>query len=226
MRPEIINNRRAAAIPSLEEARALLGGKLPRVFEQYQFPKPGIVLTEKGPKVPVYVASGQGFNFSGRYFLDNYVHPNLESRGAFILDPFALCGEFVDSNALNETRSMADIRKYWERFNDVVIPTVNYGLSIPRSGLLFAVCEGYPVDEGMAAEMADFATNFGPVIAIRSDIRLTENLATGTNPAVKAFASEQYGGSYHESDIADTAYESALLQDWHQERSSLDKLNP
>lgn len=207
---EALIKRKSLGIPTLEEAKGILGGKLPSVFDKYEFPQQGIVLTEGGPKVAVYVASGQGFNYPGRYFLDRYVHPGLEERGAFILDPFALCGEFLDPNLFDESRPLVEIRKGWERFNNVVIPTVNYGLAIPRAGLLFAICEGYPVDEGMAAEMANIATNFAPVIAVRSDFRLAENIASGTNPVVRVFASEKYGGSYHESSVGDTAYQTAF----------------
>lgn len=194
----------------LKEARTILGGKLPSVFEKYEFPIPGIVTTKQGPKVPVYVASGLGFNYPGRYFLNSYLHPCLEQIGAFVLDPFALCGELLDQRLFDEKRSLGEIKRGWERFNDVVIPTVNYGLAIPRAGLLFAVCEGYPVDEGMATEIRDAVAKGVPVVAVRSDFRLAENVATGTNPAVKAFASREFGGSYHESPVANSAYENAF----------------
>lgn len=203
-------DRRKLPLPSLEEARISLGGKLPSVFEKYQFPEPGIVLTDQGPKVPVYVASGLGFNFAGRFFLEHYVHPKLEQEGAFILDPFQICGELLDLDLLDDKRSLLELKRGWQRFNNVIIHTVNYRLAIPRSGLVFAICEGYPVDEGMASEMAYAATNFCPVVAVRSDFRLSENVATGTNPAVHVFASSQYGGSYYENSIADQAYQSAF----------------
>ncbi len=207
---EALINRKNIHTPTVEEARDILGGRLPQVFEKYEFPQQGIVLTESGPRVPVYVASGQGFNYPGRFFLDHYVHPNLERKGAFILDPFALCGEYLELSLFDESRPLADIRKGWERFNNIIIPTVNYGLAIPRAGLLFAICEGYPVDEGMAAEMANIATNFAPIVAVRSDFRLAENIASGTNPAVRVFASEQYSGSYHENSTGDNAYQAAF----------------
>jgi len=195
---------------SLKDAKMILG-KLPSVFEKYSFYPDGIVLTDKGPKVAVYVASGEGFNFTGRYFLDNYLHPRIESIGGFVLDPFKLCAEFRDPRIENQNISVSAKKTMEERFGTVVIPTVNYGLSIPRSGLLFAILDGYPVDEGGSSEIAFMATNFGPVVVARSDFRLAESLASGTNWAVRHFATEKYsGGSYHEDPNTDLAYLKAL----------------
>ncbi len=209
-RLEPIFVRKDLHIPTLAEARDLLGGRLPSVFEKYDFPAQGIVLTEFGPRVPVYVASGLGFNYPGRHFLDHYIHPTIRNIKGFALDPFALCGELLDPCLFDGTRLLRDIKKGWERFNDIVIPTVNYGLAIPRAGLLFAVCEGYPVDEGMSTEIRDAVANNIPVVAVRSDFRLAENIATGTNPAVRAFASARFGGSYHESSVGTYAYQQAF----------------
>jgi hypothetical protein len=193
----------------MKQTKKLLG-KLPSVFEN-KFPSPGIVLTKGGPKVGVYVASELGFSYAGRYFLENYVHPKLEELGAFIFDPFRLCGEYLTPKMFDKTRSAKSLEKDWKKFGEVVIPTVDYELLIPKSGLMFAICEGSSVDEGMAAEMAFMATNFGPVIAVRSDFRLGESLAAGTNFAVSHFASRRYfGGSYHENSKKDLAYESAF----------------
>lgn len=67
--------------------------------------------------------------------------------------------------------------------------------------------EGYPVDEGVAAEVT-YMANFGPVVAVRTDLRLAENAATGTNPAVTYFASDNFGGKYYEGP---NAYEEGYL---------------
>ncbi len=217
--------RKMLQTPTLAQARRVLGGKLPSVFEKYDFPAQGIVITEDGPKVPVYVASDQGFKYPGKQALRKDIHPSLEEKGAFILDPFAMCGEFVEPSLFDQNRPLVDLIKDWGWFNDNVIHTVNYGLAIPRAGLVFAICEGAVLDDGMSAEIAYAATNFCPVVAARSDFHLNENVATGINPAVRVFAHPRYhGGSYHENPIEDSAYQSAfnaaekiiqrILQNW------------
>lgn len=204
--------RKDLHIPSLVEAREILGGRLPSIFEKYDFPESGIVLTPDGPKVPVYVASGLGFSYPGKYFLDHNLHPRLRKADAFILDPFTLCGEFTDPTLFDQSRPLIELIREWRKFNSKVIDTVNYKLAIPRAGLVFAVCEGYPIDEGMSSEVAYAATNFCPVAGVRSDFRMGENVATGTNPAVRGFCEEEYGGlGYFENPLVGNAYKSATL---------------
>jgi hypothetical protein len=209
LEPQIL--RKDLRFPTLAEAREILGGKLPSVFEKYDFPVPGIVLTENGPRVPVYPASGQGFSFPGNFFLDNYLHPKIEAIGGFVLNPFAMCGEFVRPEMFDDDRPLADLRKDWDKFNREVVDTVNYKLAIPRAGIILSLCEGVPVDDGMSSEMSYTATNTAIVVAVRSDFRGGENVATGTNPAVSIFAKEKYGGQYFESSLGDNAYKQAFL---------------
>lgn len=190
--------RKDLHLPTLEEARKILGGKLPSILEKYDFPEPGIIITEQGPKVAVYAASGEGFSWLRNQRLVDYVYPNLESRGAFVLCPFTACGEFVRPEFFDKNRSVAEVEADWAWFNNVVVDTVNYKLLIPRSCFAFAVLEGSPSDDGVAAEAAYIATNFSSMVGVRSDFHLNENIATGINPAVRVFMSDLYGGSYYE----------------------------
>jgi len=208
LEPQIV--RKDLGFPTLAEAREILGGRLPRVFEEYDFPVPGIVLTENGPRVPVYPASGKGFDFPGTFFRNGYLHPKIEAMRGFVLDPFAMCGEFTRPEMFDKNRPQIEVEKDWDWFNNVVVDTVNYKLAIPRAGVILALCEGVPVDDGMSSEMAYTATNAAIVIAVRSDFRGGENLATGTNPAVSIFAKEKYGGQYFESALGDSAYQQAF----------------
>lgn len=222
-------------ILSFDEARDALGGRLPNVFEKYKFEEGGIVLTEGClPRVAVYVASGEGFSWFRRRPLLDFLHPSLEEKGAFILDPFAMCGQFLTPGLFEFSRPYAEIRRDWEEFNKAVV-AVNYGLAIPRSGLVFAVCEGVPVDEGVAAEMAYAENNFIPVVAARSDFRPAENIASGLNPAVRAFArgNGKHEGGYFESPIEGVAYRNAFntvekviqqkLQAWNKKHLGLSR---
>lgn len=206
--------RRPLHIPTLEEARSILGGRLPSIIENTVFTNDGLAKTPQGLRVPVYLASGLGFNDPGRYFLEKEVKPRMEEAGALVLDPFQQCGEFLDPKTFDQNQTVESQLSRWKNFNQNIIGTVNYGLLIPHSKIMFAVMEGYPTDEGVAAEVAYMATNFGPVIGTRTDLRLAENSATGTNPAVTYFMGQAYfGGKYFEGPFAyENAYE--LLKEY------------
>ncbi len=201
--------RRDLQLPTLDEARAILGGRLPSIIESTQFNEHGLAVTPEGLKVPVYLASGLGFNLPGRYYIEHELKPRMKDLGALVLDPFEQCGEFIDpSEMFNTAQPVEEYLAKLKHFNEVIVGTVNYKLLIPRSKIMFAVMEGSPVDEGAAAEVAYMATNFGPVVAVRTDIRRAENAATGTNPAVTYFASDDFSGKYYEGP---NAYEEGYL---------------
>lgn len=85
---KIESQRRPLHIPSLEEARSILGGRLPSIIENTAFTNDGLAETPQGLRVPVYLANGLGFNDPGRYFLEKELKPHMEEAGAFVLDPF------------------------------------------------------------------------------------------------------------------------------------------
>lgn len=163
--------------------------------------------------MPVYLASGLGFNVPGKHFLETEVKPRMEKAGALILDPFQQCGELLDTKVFDPKRTVESQLSRWKNFNQEIIGTVNYGLLIPHSKIMFAVMEGYPTDEGVAAEIVYVSTNFGPVIGARTDFRLAENPAIGTNPAVTYFMQALFDGRYFEGPCAyDDAFE--LLKEY------------
>lgn len=213
MTNNIESQRRPLYIPTLEEARSILGGRLPSIIEKTTFTRDGLVKTPQGLRVPVYLANGLGFNVPGRYFLEKEIKPRMENAGVLVLDPFQQCGELLDPETFNQSQSVASQLARWKNFNQQTIGTVNYKLLIPHAKIMFAVLEGYPSDEGVAAEISYMAVNFGPVIGVRTDFRLAENPATGTNPAVTYFTQDEFGGKYFEGS---SAYEGAfkLLKDY------------
>lgn len=194
--------------PTAEEAKSILG-KLPSVVENTTFTPEGLVESPNGLLVPAYVASGLGFNVPGRHHLDEVIYPKLAEHGIFPLCPFSACAEFIDPGLFDEGQSVADQKAGWQQFNRDVVGTVNYGLLMPRAKAMVAIMEGSPTDEGVAAEVAYFASNIGPVFGMRTDFRLAENPATGTNPAVTFFmGGPRYGGGYFEGQQAyEQAYE-------------------
>ncbi|MCX6774514.1 MAG: hypothetical protein NTY99_00270 [DPANN group archaeon] len=147
--------------------------------------------------VPAYVASELGFNFPGQYFLNEFFYPKLADQGILPLCPFAACGEYLDQKVFDENLSVKKNKELWNKFNDGIIPKVNYNTLIPRSKMLIAILDGsHALDDGVSAEIAHYATKFPdrPVIGIRSDFRLAENPAGNINSAVKYFLTHFFVG--------------------------------
>lgn len=198
-------------IPSNREILALLG-KYPSVVEKNEFTLGGFVKHDDRILVPVYVGGDYGFNFKGRFFMDQWLRPRLEEAGAFILDPFEACGEFLDFKSLqDDNQTIAQRRLVDKGFNDV-INMVNNGILMPRAGYMLAELEGKVLDDGVSSEVAYFASNFGPVIGVRSDIRPGENSDSGINAQVKSYMTiEDYGGKYFENpNASEDAYVEAI----------------
>ncbi|MDP2750661.1 MAG: hypothetical protein Q8O89_07565 [Nanoarchaeota archaeon] len=161
---------------------------LPSVIEKHEFKK-GLIETEKGLMVPAYVASQLGFSFPGKYFLDNYFHPKLIELNIFPLCPFTACAEYLNFSIINnDNRTVKKHKQFWDYFNKDIVGPVNYTVLMPRTQMLIAIFDGgHTVDDGVSEEVGVYAKAFHtkPIIGIRSDIRLAENMAASINPAVR-----------------------------------------
>lgn len=180
---------------ALEEEVLSILGKYPSVIEKAHINEAGLVETKSGElRVPVYVASELGFHYPGRYFLDNVLYPKLEANGAYILDPFNACAEFLPANVFDSERTVAEIRLLWNQFNEIV-GFVNYRVLLPRAKALIAIGEGGHLDDGVSAEIVHAAMQELPIpiLVVRSDFRLSENI-TGLNPANTYFMDKRYNG--------------------------------
>ncbi len=177
-------------IPTPDEARQILGGRLPSVLTQNVFER-GLIVERGRHYVPAYVASPLGFNEPGLYFLRNYLYPKLKENGIFAFCPFQACGEFLNPEELfDEQRLILEQRRGWNNFNRNIIAAVNYGLLMPPSQVVVAVLEGAHADEGVASEITNAHYLGLPVVGVRTDFRSGENLAAVTNPAVDDFIPE------------------------------------
>jgi hypothetical protein len=127
-----------------------------------------------------------GFNVPGRHFLDEFFYPKLKEVGVLPLCPFAACSEYLDFSKLNDNMSVREFREFWYKFNKLV-GLVNYETLMPHAKFMIALEEGHSLDDGLCAEISYFAVTHGPVIGIRSDFRLSENIAASINPAVEHF---------------------------------------
>ena len=103
--------------------------------------------------------------------------------------------------------SVKEFRAFWEKFNRT-IGHVNYQTLFPKSKFLIALFDGsHASDDGLCTEVGIFSTTGKPIIGIRSDFRLAENVAAPINPAVRSVIDyEPYDGLFFEGP---QAYENA-----------------
>jgi hypothetical protein len=179
-------------------------GKLPSIIEKTNFIEGCLV--EQGGKilVPAYVGSQMGFSHRGKQILDDF-YSKLEDINVFPLCPFKACGEYLDLSKLNNKMPVEELKQFWDRYNRL-IGTVNYEVLAPYAKFMIALFDGgHAVDDGLCAEVAYFAAaEYKPVIGIRSDFRLAENIATTVNPAVRYFIDlSDYGGKFFDGDNAE-----------------------
>lgn len=161
--------------------------KLPSIIEKTNVNEHGLVETPRGLMVPAYVGSQKGFDTEGRKYLKEYFYPELEKRSVFPLCPFTACAEYLDFSKLHDDMTVRELNRFWDEFNRIVGP-VNYETLMPRSRFMIALFDGsHAADDGLCSEVAHFAFLHGPVIGIRSDFRLAENIAAPINPAVRYF---------------------------------------
>lgn len=182
--------------------------RLPSIIRNSHFNERGLVVEGTRLLVPAYVGSQKGFSSDdGRKFLDNDFYPNLRERGVLPLCPFTACAEYLDLSKLDDDMSYQVHWSFWDAFNRNVGP-VNYEILMPHAKFMIALFDGsHSVDDGTSAEVAFFAPHYGPVIGIRSDFRLAENIAAPINPAVRYFMDN---GPYHgQFFCGPTAYDDA-----------------
>ncbi len=181
--------------------------KLPSVLTENKFNEKGLVETDSGLLVPVYVASECGFNKFYKRALDQFYEELRKEAGVLALCPFTACAEYLGPPP-SEERPLREHKEYWQNFNKT-LGKVNYETLMPRSKFMIAIMEGAHIDDGVAAETAYFPQYHGPVIGIRSDFRLSENLAAPINGAVRYFVDtgEKYDGEFFDGP---DAYEKAF----------------
>lgn len=117
----------------------------------------------------VYVASPLGFTEAGRRYLGGVLHPRLLSAGLVVLDPWEDPeGRFAA--LLGATRTP---------LRDVALQELNAATGarnaalIARASAVLAVLDGAELDSGTAAEVGYAAALERPVVALRTDTRLS-----------------------------------------------------
>lgn len=184
--------------------------KFPSVIEDNEFNEKGLVVTDSGLSVPVYVGSQFGFNEPGKSYLNDFFYPKLEELGILPLCPFSACEEYLNLSQFKVDMTVQEQTILWNEFNKI-IGKVNYETLMPKAKFMIALLDGsHPVDDGLSAEVAYFAERYGRVLGIRSDIRISENPDAPINPAVRYFIDlGPFGGKFF---IGPSAYDRAFRE--------------
>lgn len=160
--------------------------KIPTMISKNVFNNKGLIKRGKKWLVPAYVGSQLGFNEPGKIFIYKYFYPRLEKEaGVYALCPFLACSEYI-GKIPSRLSAIEKHQNFWNNFNKLV-GIINVEYLMPHSKFMIALVEGHSLDDGLCSEIADYARNFGPVLGIRSDVRLGENLGSSINPAVRYY---------------------------------------
>ncbi|MEM4247402.1 MAG: hypothetical protein QXF14_03715 [Candidatus Woesearchaeota archaeon] len=187
--------------------------RLPSIISRTDWDENGLARTESGLLVPAYIASQFGFSTSGKEQLDRF-HTCLRNEAKVLpLCPFSTCEEYLDKPRLNSLKTIDELLKFWQDFN-MIVGRVNYEMLMPKSKLMIAVLDGsHALDDGVSAEVSFYAAKYNgkkPIVGIRSDFRLCENLAAPINIAVRYFIDKgPYNGFFFNGP---DAYDKALRQ--------------
>jgi len=183
-------------------------GKLPLVIRNSDFDEKGFVRTQEGILVPAYVGSQKGFNPNDKGDLAVF-YEQLRKRKVLALCPFKACEEYLDFSKVNDDMTVREAKAFWDDFNRTA-GAVNYGILMPYSKFMIAILDGsHACDDGVCAEIGYYAARHNkPIVGIRGDMRLAENIAAPINPAVRYFMDKgPYNGLFFSGP---SAYDDAL----------------
>lgn len=143
--------------------------------------------------VSAYLSNQLGFSEIGKFVLDNLIKPKINEAGIKINDPFETVGEELDFNYLSKLDRHGDVIHFWDTFSKKVTP-INNDLMKNSDCMIALLDGGHAIDDGVASEIGYFsALKLGPIFALRSDVRLGENLAVTINPQVLGYITESGG---------------------------------
>jgi len=173
----------------------------------------------EGLIVKGYLANQFGFSETGRYLLDNKIRPRLVSIGLTVNDPFIECGKEIDHKFLAEMKirdKHNEIVKFWNGFNTKVT-AINNRLMQDSDCMLAILDGGADIDSGVASEMGYYAgISRGPIFALRSDFRLSENIAATINAQVMGYILMSKGKLIDVTDGGDMMDKwFGAIEEWH-----------
>lgn len=156
-----------------------------------------------------YISNQFGFSETGRYLLDNLFYPKFRECGIEILDPFVECSKHLDFDFLKsiDDKPYWQVKEFWDKFNSIVTLTNNYFMD--KSDCMIALLDGgHTVDDGVASEIGYYQGQYKPIFALRTDLRLADNLGTSINSQILGYVrKDRLYNSFDELIVA--------LQNWN-----------
>jgi len=143
-------------------------------------------------KEVLYLANQFGFSETGRILLDKIIIPPLESKYK-VLEPFREGARFYPKSAINSTDSY---KKKFELLKDFNYKLSNYNNHLMRqSNKMTPILDGgHSVDDGIGSEIGLFySLRKGPIIALRTDLRMNENIACIVNLQIERYIYDSGG---------------------------------
>lgn len=140
-----------------------------------------------------YLSNQLGFSQTGNFVLDKLIKPKINDAQITILDPFEEVGKELNLSKVGKIKVHQKVIQYWRTFNEKVTP-INNKLMESADCMLAILDGGHAVDDGVASEIGYYAgLNRGPIFALRSDLRLAENVASKINPQVEGYIIQSGG---------------------------------
>lgn len=138
-------------------------------------------------KINGYLSNQLGFSEIGKHTLETLIKPKIEKAGINILDPFEWVGQEVDFDKLESLKEHEKVMAYWTELNNKV--TIINNQLMQNSQCMLAILDGgHAIDDGVASEIGYYsALGLGPIFALRTDLRLAENMAASINPQVLGY---------------------------------------
>jgi hypothetical protein len=146
-----------------------------------------------------YLSNQWGLSETGR-ILHAMVKRRIQEIGILVLDPFEECGKELDFKKLAALSDYEAKKAYWNQFSKKIAP-INNKLMQQAHCLLAVLDGGHVVDDGVSAEIGYYAALVetavipqGRIFALRSDLRLGENIGCIINPQIEGYI-YQTGGT-------------------------------
>ncbi|HLE05968.1 MAG TPA: nucleoside 2-deoxyribosyltransferase [Candidatus Nanoarchaeia archaeon] len=143
--------------------------------------------------ITAYLANQLGFASIFKPTLDN-IRNQLELIDLTVYEPFREASIYKDDIIkANNTDSIKEQVILWNDLDDK-IGNLNNELMNKSDCLIALLDGGHTIDDGVSSEIGHYATlKRGPVFALRTDFRLTENVGTSINLQVLKYIKESKG---------------------------------
>lgn len=144
-------------------------------------------------EIEAYLAHQFGFSELASKYIIQPVVKKIEDIGIKVLEPFTECAKLLNLEYYEKLDSYREKEAYMLNFSRIVGFT-NEAL-IRKSNMMLAILDGgHSIDDGVAGELGSYhAYKQGPIIAIRSDFRLGENLGSLINPMLLYYIEDSNG---------------------------------